>query len=618
MRYFVPMFCCLLLWLGATAQNNVIPQLHAALHTAGDSVTYVNTLNKLGMILYESNVDSTFYYARIARAVADRLNYNCGKAGALNNLGIVYEMKGDQQLAQRYYNDAYRLYRQAGDSANMVQVTMNIGLVYSDGGEHAKAVAFLRRAMSMGRHLRRDSIMSLVLANYMSIYTDSIPRDSLFPYLNQAKAIATRYKDQRVLVFLDQVAGLFYLRTGQQEKGIALLQAGVNKALSMNLYYLSLDVILQLGDLFSVSDTAKATGYYHQALDIAQAKGYHLYAELAAQRLYNFYSSVQSADVHQYAALLLQLYQEDAMFRTKSGVDYIDYALQEDALAAYQNTSHYRMRLILILSALVIVMAILIFFILRLYKLKQQHNNTLEALNESEKVRNEQLQANHAFNNRLISLLAHDFRQPLNMVKGLAQLLLNYNDLSPQEMRTLVRSMEETSDVTLDIFENILQWIRRQLSGFTYQPEILNLHELVHEAMQPFKTLSEQFGITIINEVSPSLNIKADRELVQFIHRNFIHNAIKFSPEQSTIRIQASNNNGEVIVQVADEGNGIPPEKLQGLFDFKAELRYNNGKEKGAGVALMICKDFTEKMRGRIWAENGNPKGAVFCYALVA
>jgi K+-sensing histidine kinase KdpD len=67
---------------------------------------------------------------------------------------------------------------------------------------------------------------------------------------------------------------------------------------------------------------------------------------------------------------------------------------------------------------------------------------------------------------------------------------------------------------------------------------------------------------------------------------------------------------------VQDEGKGISPEKLGSIFNFKAEMRYSNEKEKGAGVALMICKDFIEKMSGRIWAENAKEKGAAFCYAL--
>lgn len=618
MRYFFA-FLCLLAWLTVPAQDNEINRLHQQVNHAGDSTAYVDALNQLSLTLYENNVDSTFYYACLARQVSDRLNYNRGRAGALNNLGIVYEMKGDEQLALRYYNDAFSIYRSLNDSANIVQLLMNIGLVYNETGEFGKSINHLRQALTIGKHLRKDSIVSLVISNYISIYADSISRDSLFYYLRQGQSIAKHYNDERLQVFLEEIEGTLCLRFNEPQQGIAMLEAGVNKAMSMHLYYFSLDVILQLGDLYSTTDTAKAVRYYQQALSIAQSKDYHVYSELAAARLYSFYkhhNNGPAAQVH--SDLLVKLYQEDAVLRAKSGVDYIDYALKNDALVTERGNSKSREMLIGILSVLLVVMLVTIFFIFRLYQLKHQHNSTLSALNESEKARNLALVANHEFNNRLISLLAHDFRQPLNMVKGLATLLTTYDNLSAHEMRTLVCSMEETADITLEIFENILQWIRRQLSGFTYQPEQLNLHQLVNEAIQPFKQMTEQYRMTIINEVDESLQINADKELVQFIHRNFIHNALKFSPERSTIRIQAHKTDSEIVVSVADEGQGIAPERLHTLFDFKTELRYNNGKEKGAGVALMICKDFTEKMRGRIWAENGNGRGAVFCYALVA
>jgi K+-sensing histidine kinase KdpD len=103
---------------------------------------------------------------------------------------------------------------------------------------------------------------------------------------------------------------------------------------------------------------------------------------------------------------------------------------------------------------------------------------------------------------------------------------------------------------------------------------------------------------------------------LQFINRNLIHNALKFSPEHGAITVSAEVGPTETIVCIRDEGKGINPEKLPQLFNFKSELQYDNDKEKGAGVALMICKDFADRMRGRIWAENGAGKGAVFCYAL--
>jgi K+-sensing histidine kinase KdpD len=144
----------------------------------------------------------------------------------------------------------------------------------------------------------------------------------------------------------------------------------------------------------------------------------------------------------------------------------------------------------------------------------------------------------------------------------------------------------------------------------------MSLKELIDEALLPFNLMAEGYHLKFINNVDSNVIIQADKELVQFIHRNFIHNAIKFSPQYATISISATVHPGETTICVQDEGKGISPEKLGSIFNFKAEMRYSNEKEKGAGVALMICKDFIEKMSGRIWAENAKEKGAAFCYTL--
>jgi len=67
----------------------------------------------------------------VARAIAERLDYQQGKADALNTLGIVYYLKGNLQLSLRYYNDAYNHYKAIHDTSNVVQTLMNIGIVFS-------------------------------------------------------------------------------------------------------------------------------------------------------------------------------------------------------------------------------------------------------------------------------------------------------------------------------------------------------------------------------------------------------------------------------------------------------------------------------------------------------
>jgi hypothetical protein len=89
-----------------------------------------------------------------------------------------------------------------------------------------------------------------VLCNYLLLYPEQIPKDSVEIYLDKAREIGVRFKDNRMLVEADQVQGLLYLQNNNREKGAALLQKAVNNGLAMELYYLSLDIVINLGDLY--------------------------------------------------------------------------------------------------------------------------------------------------------------------------------------------------------------------------------------------------------------------------------------------------------------------------------------------------------------------------------
>jgi signal transduction histidine kinase len=593
-----------------------IDKIQKQLPLITDSIKYVDALNRLGMLMYEKNIDNSFYYAKLARAISTRLKYKQGEADALNVIGIVYDLRGNLQLSLRYYNDAYNHYVVLRDSANIVQTLMNIALVFNERKEDKKAIEALKQALARGAGLKKDSIISLLYCNYLLLYPDSVSENLARIYLDRARRIATKYKDERVLLVTDQVQANIYLKNGKREQGIIQLQKAAAEGIALDVNYVTLDILKSLGDLFILTDSTKAIYYYKQGLAISELKGYHFYGKVFGKSLYNIYKQDNLREAQRYSSKLLELYEAEEVFNNTSGLDYIDYAIKDQQIEALTTRAENRYTLMLVFGFLLLLTGLSVGIFYRLYRLKRRHNETLEELNRTVQLRNQKLEVDHEFNNRLVSILAHDFRQPLGSLKTLATVLKDADAFTQEELMMLVETMERSSDIALEIFENILQWIKQQLSGFSYSPVALPLRELIDEALQPFAIIARENKITLINNVDSNIHIDADKELVQFIHRNFIHNAIKFSPENSSITIIGFGAPDEVTVCVQDEGKGISPEKLPGIFNFKIDLKYSSEKEKGAGVALMICSDFIDKMNGRIWVENNKGKGASFCYAL--
>ena len=123
-------------------------------------------------------------------------------------------------------------------------------------------------------------------------------------------------------------------------------------------------------------------------------------------------------------------------------------------------------------------------------------------------------------------------------------------------------------------------------------------------------------GILLVNEIPAQAVINTDKEIIQFINRNLIHNAVKFSPQKGNIFISTTCNDHEVIIAVKDEGCGMSSEQHGQLFKMGASAINGNTSQKGAGVALTICKEFIDRLNGRIWSESTQENGTTLYYAL--
>lgn len=104
--------------------------------------------------------------------------------------------------------------------------------------------------------------------------------------------------------------------------------------------------------------------------------------------------------------------------------------------------------------------------------------------------------------------------------------------------------------------------------------------------------------------------------MVTIIIRNLVVNAIKFSQQNSTVLIDSHHQGQETVVQVKDQGVGISPDRASRLFDLGNFSTPGTSQEKGTGLGLMLCKDFTEKNGGRIWVESELNKGTSFYFTL--
>jgi signal transduction histidine kinase len=596
-----------------------------------DSTRLVDRLNQLALWYQPRQLDSCFFYVDSALKMATRLHYLGGKAMAYKVMGNYYTYTANKYLSYRFYLDAQQTYETLEDTVGYCTVLLQLGIYYKREGALSLAQQTQYAAMEMAGKLQNDSTYGLLLANYCYIYGgDSTKTDSLKWALAKARDILTRHHDEKTLLYI----GLLEADAAFGHANIKTIQQQIDSIITVSLLrgysYVAFYGCAQLAQFKGILKQPDSIQYYKKMVDLGIRGGYKGLLIPAVGLLHQYYVNQKiPARAYAYSGIMLDVLQYRQQTKMRGEIDYMAYFTQDQEMALLQMEYEGRQHMLettsikkntiissisfyaLLLGVLLIITA----YIYRSVKIAGKYALAVDLANKEMEVKNKLLTTNDDFKNMLISLIAHDFRLPLSNILDITT-LLKAHSFTLEEAAALIVKVEGTAQNTLEIFDNILRWIRTQLSGFVYEPELCWLNGLINIARKGLEPLIMEKHIRLVIRIPADFQIYGNPQMLQFVHRNLLHNAIKFSPMGGEVVITAMRSNGMVKVCFTDQGSGIAPEILKDLFVFtnKKELCPKTGK--GAGLALIICKDFISKMGGHIQAENNAEKGTTFWYSV--
>ncbi|MCX6164081.1 MAG: PAS domain-containing sensor histidine kinase, partial [Ignavibacteriae bacterium] len=229
------------------------------------------------------------------------------------------------------------------------------------------------------------------------------------------------------------------------------------------------------------------------------------------------------------------------------------------------------------------------------------------------KYADEQAELN-ATKDKFYSIIAHDLRSPFQTLLGYSDMLRsNVKELKPEKISGYSDNIHKATTETYSLLEDLLQWTGSQTGRIKAFPEMIYVIELIYSVIKIFKDSAKSKNIVLYSNVIEDLFINADRNMVMTILRNFVSNAIKFTKREGQIVLDAKENDKEVIISVTDSGVGIAKEDISKLFRIDSTFSTKGTeKEKGTGLGLIICKEFTEKNNGTIKVESEVGKGSTF------
>ena len=247
-------------------------------------------------------------------------------------------------------------------------------------------------------------------------------------------------------------------------------------------------------------------------------------------------------------------------------------------------------------------------------KMVSKRKQEEEALREDEK----KLRKAKETEDKFFSIIGHDLRSPFNSILGFSNLIRsNIEDFDKEEIKKIADSIYKTSNNTLHLINNLLDWSIDKANGIKRKPEKFCLKDVVNDEIGLLNDSAKEKNINIYNSISEQTYVFADINMTGTVIRNILSNAIKFTFKNGRVNILSENKGKYVEITVEDTGVGLNPEDINNLFkkDINLSTRGTNN-ERGTGLGLILCKTFVEKNGGNIWVESELGKGSKFKFTL--
>lgn len=216
---------------------------------------------------------------------------------------------------------------------------------------------------------------------------------------------------------------------------------------------------------------------------------------------------------------------------------------------------------------------------------------------------------------KLFSVLSHDLHNPLSSIQSYMEVIRDY-EFSKEEKEMAERELSNAVYETQEMLYNILSWSKSQLNNEGARLRPYNLYDTLEPVITTQKAQAQQKKIRLTEEFDKSLMVISDINMLQFVARNIIGNAIKFTPPHGKIHVKAVRSGNKCILSIQDNGPGISTKQKSDIFSLKTQSTYGTNNEKGIGLGLYLCKEYTVAQHGKIWYENAPEGGAIFFISL--
>lgn len=230
-----------------------------------------------------------------------------------------------------------------------------------------------------------------------------------------------------------------------------------------------------------------------------------------------------------------------------------------------------------------------------------------------------QLKEANTSKEKLFSIIAHDLIGPIGTNKSIVDLIVSQVDeLSNEEVTTLITSLKPSLDSTYSLIENLLSWARIQQDRLKPSFENMLLNKLVEDIVRIMNDQAQRKSVKLVISGDKAIQVAADRNQLEIVLRNLVSNAIKFSNRGGVVSISFDIIDGMTEVRITDSGVGMNQDQIDSIMKGAGETEVKRGtnNEKGTGFGLVIVNEFVKNNRGMLSVVSKEDEGTTFMFTL--
>lgn len=224
----------------------------------------------------------------------------------------------------------------------------------------------------------------------------------------------------------------------------------------------------------------------------------------------------------------------------------------------------------------------------------------------------QELKKENQTKNKFISVLAHDLRNPIGMLTTVTEMIReNMEQDQMEDLKFNLELIQNISQNTYELLNTLIQWAMAQEQSIDLKNETHRLGALVEKVIAHQEKIAAKKGIRIQFQGPEDMEITTDGVMFSTVLRNLLSNALKYSHSDSVVEVFASQEKNDLKLTIKDHGIGMNKGEIEKLFseDQFFKSRPGTDGEKGAGIGLNLCKNYTLKLGGKIWGESAPGKG---------